>query len=142
MGFFICQWKQPGQDDWTLQVKQDLEDFSLPCSIDFVKTKSKYSFKKLVKTKSKDYALYKFLQRKETHSKLVNLNYTELAMQKYLKLTTMTAYEAKTVFSYRVRAANYSNNYRGSNGLSPCPVCLSTKIANQWHFSAPMSEIM
>ena len=44
-------------------------------------------------------------------------------MQEYLKLNTMTAYEAKTVFSYRVRAANYSDNYRGPAGLNPCPLC-------------------
>ena len=36
----------------------------------------------------------------------------------------MTAFEARTVFSYRTRGALYSDNYRGVGGLSPCHMCL------------------
>ena len=42
----------------------------------------------------------------------------ELKLQDYLKLNKLTPYKAKTVFSYRMRAANYSVNYVGIGGLS------------------------
>ena len=44
-------------------------------------------------------------------------------MQEYLKLKNMSAFEAKQIFSYRTRSANYSANYPGSDGLKPCPLC-------------------
>ena len=76
-----------------------------------------------MKKKAKEFALYEFLEKKASHSKLDGLFYSDLAMQEYLKLNTISSFEAKTVFSYRVRAANYSDNYRGPAGLSPCPLC-------------------
>ena len=92
--------------------------------MNWIKSKSKYSFQKLVKTKAKEFALYNFLEKKESHSKFKNLWYSDLEIQEYLKLETMSANEVKTVFSYRTRSALYSDNYRGSDGLSPCPLCL------------------
>ena len=76
-----------------------------------------------MKKKAKQFALFIFLEKKAAHSKLDGLFYSDLTMQEYLKLNTMTSYEAKTVFSYRVRAANSSDNYLGASGLSPCPLC-------------------
>ena len=107
-----------------MSARLDLSDFNLPEDLDWIKSKSKYSFKKLIKTKAKEFALYNFLEKKESHSKLKNLWYSDLEIQEYLKLETMSANEAKTVFSYRTRSALYSDNYRGSDGLSPCPLCL------------------
>ena len=121
--FFMRQWKHPVAGDWTLQAKQDLEDFSISEDLDMIKSQSKYSFKTLVKRKAKEFALFTYLEKKASHTKLDNLFYPDLTMQEYLKLNTMTLYEAKTVFSYRVRAANYSDNYRGPTGLMPCPLC-------------------
>ena len=102
------QWKHPVAGDWVLQAKQDLEDFSISEDLDWIKSQSKYSFKTLVKRKAKEFAFFTYLEKKASHTKLDNLFNSDLAMQEYLKLNSMTSYEAKTVFSYRVRAANYS----------------------------------
>ena len=47
--FFETQQKYPIKGDWTLQVAEDLQDFDISGNFDFIKSKSKTSFKKLVK---------------------------------------------------------------------------------------------
>ena len=121
--FFLRQWKHPASGDWTLQVSKDLEDFDIPVDLTFIQSKSKFSFHNLVKRKAKEHAFFTYLEKKATHSKLDGLFYSDLKLQDYLKSNMLTPYEAKTVFSYRVRAANYSANYVGTGGLSPCPIC-------------------
>ena len=60
---------------------------------------------------------------KQTHSKLNNLCYTKLELQNYLKLEILNATEAQTLFRYRVRMANYGENFRGKENEILCPLC-------------------
>ena len=60
---------------------------------------------------------------KQTHSKLNNLCYTKLELQNYLKLEILNATEAQTLFRYRVRMANYGENFRGKANEILCPLC-------------------
>ena len=48
--FFYAQWKYGVKNDWTSQVKIDLEDFGFPEDIDLIK---------MVKVKGHEYALCK-----------------------------------------------------------------------------------
>ena len=57
-----------------------------------------------------------------------NLFYTKLELQKYL--TEMAPEDAKTMFSYRVRMAKYSENFRNQGGPKLCPAC-NTHLDNQ-----------
>ena len=50
----------------------------------------------------------------------------------------MSSFEAKTVFSYKTRSANYSENYRGADGLSPCPLCLLHLDCQPMAFQCPV----
>ena len=120
--FFKAQWNHPTANDWTEQAKQDLIDFGLNLDLDCISSKSKWSFKNLIKIKAKEYAFYSFLEKKEAHSKLSNLFYSNLEMQDYLK--ELNPEQSKTVFSYRTRMAQYSENFRGSQGHLMCPLCL------------------
>ena len=129
--FFATQWRHSTVGDWCLQARLDLSDFNLPEDLDWIKSKLKYSFK------SQKICLYSFLEKKESHSKFKNLWYSDLEIQEYLKLETMSANEAKTVFSYRTRSALYSDNYRGSDGLSPCPLCLLHLDCQAMAFQCP-----
>ena len=76
--FFITQWYNPTRGDWTEQVKKDLVDFDLPIDFDFIQSKSKEAFKKVVKVKAKEYALRKLLNNKSKHSKMNELWYTDM----------------------------------------------------------------
>ena len=64
--------------DWTAQVKLDLEDLQIPEDLEYIKSKSKDSFKNLVKMKSLEFALNELNLKKEKHSKMQNLSYTKL----------------------------------------------------------------
>ena len=65
--FFITQWNNPTNGDWSLQVKEDLEDLEINCSFDFIKSKSTDTFKNLVKKKVKSYALKILKTKQEKH---------------------------------------------------------------------------
>ena len=121
--FFKTQWDYPVKDDWTTQVRQDLRDFEMSDNLDFIKSKSKYCFKNLVKEKAKKYELARLLEVKSTHSKMANLKYHSLEIQEYLKLDICNSTQAKTMFRFRCRMENFSENFRGIQGPQPCPLC-------------------
>ena len=66
---FHAQWKYPVKDDWTITVKQDLKDLNINLSLDEMKRKTEWNFKRLVKVKTKEYALQYLLKLKQKHSK-------------------------------------------------------------------------
>jgi hypothetical protein len=55
--FFTTQWHNPSKGDWTEQVRKDLEEFGIPCNFEHIRSKSKETFKKIVKVKAKELAL-------------------------------------------------------------------------------------
>ena len=81
--FYETQWKHPVKDDWTSQVQKDMEDLDVDMSLEEIKLKSEYSFKKYIKIKMKEYTLEHLLSQKEEHSKMDNLHYVELRIQNY-----------------------------------------------------------
>ena len=120
---FSIQWNQPCKNDWTLSVKQDLADFGIEVNLSNIKRKSEASFKNYVKLKAYEYEFNQLMKIKGTHSKLDNLWYSRLEMQNYLKLGNMNNYQAQTLFRYRVRMANYGENFRGKKEVILCPLC-------------------
>ena len=61
--FFIAQWKNPApKNEWTEQVKVDMEDFWLPLDLEQIAKKSVNSFKTEVKKRAKEYAFFSFLK--------------------------------------------------------------------------------
>ena len=123
--FFKTQWHNETPGDWTQQIKLDLEDLGIPCNFEYIKSKSINSFKKLVKTKAKQYALNLLIDKQKKHSKMKNLSYTELAMQEYFKIEGISTKQAQNVFKWRVRMAPLGENFRGNEKLKMCPLCLS-----------------
>ena len=121
--FFETQFKYPNKDDWTLQVKQDLDDFGIPGTLEFLRSKSINSFKRIVKIKTKEYALNYLLELKSKHTKLDNLVYTELRLQKYLKTDDIPVHEAKNLFRYSVKVADFKENYGNRYEDKVCPLC-------------------
>lgn len=122
-GFFITQWHNPTQGDWTEQVKVDLEDLNIPCSFEYIEKKSKDAFKRIVKIKAKEHALKRLTSKQETHRKMENLKYTELKIQNYLKDEKLNLNEMKTIFRYRTRMEMFGENFRGGQEHVVCPLC-------------------
>ena len=121
--FFMAQWESPSKQDWTEQVKQDLTDLGIEKNLDFIKSKSQFSFKNLVKIKTREFALDLLNENKYKHSKMENLIFTELKIQEYLTSESITVEEKRNIFYYRTRMANYSENYRGQDPPKPCQIC-------------------
>ena len=123
LNVFMAQWKKPVKKDWTNQVKKDLADFRMDVNLFEIKKKSIESFKKYVKVKALEYEFSRLMEIKLKHSKMDNMNYTKLELQKYLKLENIDANGAKTIFRYRTRMAQFGENYRQGKTPVNCPLC-------------------
>ena len=83
--FFSAQWKYPVKNDWTEQVKLDLEEFEISSNLELIRSKSKLAFKNLVRSKAKEVALEALNEIKKKHSKMDSLFFVDLEMQEYLR---------------------------------------------------------
>ena len=89
----------------------------------FLKEKSVYQIKSIVKAKMKENALNYLLSLKEKHSIMDDLCYTELKLQKYLKSTRIPVKEADNLYRYRVKVANFKANFGERYKSKGCPFC-------------------
>ena len=121
--FFITQWMKPNKGDWTETIKEDLKEYNISEDLDYIKSKSKYSFKNLVKKRGKEYTLGKLLLQKEKHSKMRNLEYSELIIQECYLLPGLRVDQARNIFKFRTRMAQFGENYRGNKDNILCPLC-------------------
>ena len=121
--FFWQQWSAPVKGDWTVTVRQDLADFDMSADPEYLKSFSKYSFKKVVKEKAKDYAFKDLMKNKSSHSKLSKLSYTELTKQSYFELPEINIDEIRNLFKFRVRMHNFHENFRSNRDSHLCPLC-------------------
>ena len=120
---FMIQWYFPCKGDWTIQVKTDLHDFGIECNLNNIKHKSKEAFKRLVKTKAREYAFNMLCFKKESYSKMRNLEYIELKAQEYLLNKNFTYEEIKLVFQFRTRMLSFSENFKAGRETALCPLC-------------------
>jgi len=141
--FFISQWDQGTELDWTEQVRLDLKDLNLPINLKFIKSKSKSSFKKMVKENMKKYEFGRLLNEKSTKSKMKNLDYFELKMQEYLKLGSMNKSQAIVVFKFRLRMSPFAENFKAGQESKICPFCSLHVDSQEESFScSKMKQIM
>ena len=121
--FFITQWNNPTQGDWTEQVKKDLMDFEIPCSFNEIKKKSKEAFKRLVKIRAKEYSLKTLKSKQAAHSKMENLRYKDLKMQDYFLSDLLEFKHKQTIFKLRTRMERFVENFRAGSSPVLCPLC-------------------
>ena len=77
----------------------------------------------MVKKQANELALENLNQIKVKHSKMDNLFYMDLEMQEYLKDKHIPVKQARAVFKFKTRMANFHDNFRGGNQTKPCPLC-------------------
>ena len=125
--FVITQLYNPTPGDWSEQVKMDCEDFNIPFNFNFMRSKSKESFKSYVKVKAEEYSLENYSRKQQKHSKMNNLQYTKIKMQEYLKTPGIKTEEVLNIFKWRVRMAPLGENFRGNQANAK-----TTWTINQW----------
>ena len=67
-----------------------------------------------------------------------NTFHAQLELQNYLTLGNISTEDAKLVFAYRTRMANYSENFRGPQGPKLCSMCLIHLDNQRMEFSCPV----
>ena len=77
----------------------NMDELNFPVSLNFLKSKSKAVFKKMVKENMRKFEFSRPMTKKYTKSKLKNLTYSELKMQEYLELKSMNKKKLKKLFS-------------------------------------------
>ena len=117
-------------------------DLDIPCSFEFIRSKSKQAFKNLVKNKVKLYALKILKMKQQKHSKMKNLHYNSLNIQSYFTSEELKQEEKRTIFRYRVRMANYGENYRGGAYSTTCPLCHLHLDNQEMSFQCPIIRNM
>ena len=132
--FFQAQWRNPVRNDWTIQIKEDLEMFGMSANLESIASLKKEKFKAIIKEKARDIAFKRLLRKKELHSKMKNLRYTELKVQAYLVDGKLTVNQALEAFKSRVRMTLYWDNFKGWKLEQTCPVCKdSSQVDTQSH---------
>jgi hypothetical protein len=124
--FFMTQFYKKTQSDWITQTLLDFSDLMLDSSFEYLENISKFSFKKIVKLKVKQFAFNKLLNEKQTYSKLRKLKYKDFKMQSYLEDSETTIEEKITTFKWRTSMEQcFGENFRGSKGTVRCPQCMT-----------------
>ena len=135
MSYQLTQWNYPGRrNEWTEQVKADLKELGIGDDLSWIMKKSKMSFKSLVKKQVRELALLKLSQKKQWHSKMSNLTYTNLEIQEYLKKKDITPTQAKIVFKFRTRMEKFSENFKGGKPTKQCPIRTETEDTQEHSF--------
>ena len=135
---FMTQWKFPVKDDWTDMVKQDLKDLKIGLSLEEIRGKTEWSFKNLIKIKTKEYTLEFLLKMKQKHSKMMNLDYKELKIQNCFKDENISGKKAQNLFKFRTRVAKFKENFKNSHEERTCPLCLIESDTQTHCFQCPV----
>ena len=101
--FFITKWTSPTKGDWSETVKENPKEYGIPEDLEFIRNKTKYSFKNLIKNRGKENTLRQLLIMKGKHSKIKELEYTDLSIQEYFLLPELEVEQSRTIFSFRTR---------------------------------------
>ena len=121
--FYQTQCANPTKNDWCLTVKSNLETLKIMKSESEIKNMSVYSFNKLVKTAVKKETFQYLIKLKNSHSKVLHIEYDELQMQEHFLPNKMSTQLAKFTFLARTRMIPVGANFKAGNPFPKCPLC-------------------
>ena len=113
-------------------------------SMDDMRNKSEYVFKKELRKKIKSSAL-KYLKNiiiEKDHSKMEKLKYESLTMQSYFLSKFINKNEAQQLFMFRTRMARFANNFRNGSAYIKCPLCNEVNSIDSEVHSLSCEEII
>ena len=84
---------------------------------------SENSFNKLVKTAVKKETFQYLIKLKNSHSKVLHIEYDELQMQEHFLPNKMSTQLAKFTFLARTRMIPVGANFKAGNPFPKCPLC-------------------
>ena len=135
--FFYAQWNSPCKNDWTVTVKNDLDEFKIEANLEVIRHMSQFQFKDLVKKRCQDTAFRHLLTLKATHSKLSNITYEAYSMQPYLFDGTFHSGDARILFRFRTRMIRVGRNYKSMCEVV-CPLCKNEEDTQEHLLMCPV----
>ena len=128
--FLMKQLETRKPKDWISQVINDLKELCLevqghPVNIENLKSIRKSNLKIMVNMAIKEKSFKDLEKQKENHSKVMEIKYERLEMQKYLKSNEIRikVEEAQEIFKMRCRVSDVKINFRGKYENLECDVC-------------------
>ena len=123
--FLVSQMKTMKAKDWITQVLKDLKYLKLNLEIQEIKEMKKSKLKKLLDKAVEEKAFEELQQKKGKHTKVMNLSYSKLKMQKYLKANNSnnTVEEAQVIFKLRSRMTDVKANFKNKYEEFECDIC-------------------
>ena len=118
-----------------MTVKDNLKTLEINMSESQIKNLSIYAFKKIVSTAIRKEALNYLVKLKNSHSKVLHIQYRTLEMQDYLVPSNIPTEVAKFTFLCRSRMLQVGANFKKGGKTNPtCPVCkIGTEYDSQPH---------
>ena len=98
--------------DWFELIKKDFAYIGEDIDEERIKSKTKQEYKKEIHEKVKNAAFRELMKLKETHSKLDDVNYTDFAIQPYLKNKMFSKDECKLLYLLRSKCHSSKQNFR------------------------------
>ena len=105
-------------------VEDDLKAISFPVNYELVKKSPAIEFKNLIKKKFKTAAFEHLVKLKQNHSKVRQINHSELKTQEYLLSHVFSNKDAEMIFSLRTKTnKQYKANFPSMNQRNmSCPL--------------------
>ena len=130
--FLKAQLDSPVHGDWGQSCYKDLEELGIPLTTSEIERMPEQQFRKIVKEKTDLKALEYLNHLKAKHSKVMDLDHQNLAMQPYPEPNEMSTQECKFMFALRSRMVDVRANYREKYFVAICPSC-KLEEENQEH---------
>ena len=131
--FLISQWKSPVKGDWCTLVQKDLEDLDIELSLEEIRNTPKEELKIFLSEIVKEKAFQYLMEKKELHSKMKNLKYERLELQKYLKPDSQLT---KTEINFTIAARGTLVGGSARSAIWHRPVARLTRISSGAHHFA------
>ena len=113
--FYVAQKRKPVKNDWVHAVEDDKRKIGMKLTDSQIKEMSDNQFKKIVKTKIRNYAFKNLINiaKKETHSKVSEIQYSDFKIQTYLTDPSFGTKERELLLKLRSRMFPAKANFRG-----------------------------
>ena len=121
--FYKVQAKKPVKNDWSLTVKNNLEELEISLTEDEIENLSTYSFQKIVKPAIQKAAFSYLNNLKNDHTKVLHIPYEKLEIQDYLLPSSVSAEAAKFAFLCRSRMVQVGETFKQGRNSTVCPLC-------------------
>ena len=125
---FESQRRHRNKKDWVTSVEKDLEELELNISFEEIRKMTKYRWKNIVKNTVHKNAFFKLEAKKQTHSKVKDLEHIRLEMQDYFMpngIENMNKEEVQLIFKIRSKTTNVKMNRKNQFETYECSVCFA-----------------